>query len=376
MTTDRAEKLLSEVPLSDFEEVVRVITSDSLATLHGHPTWTSIGAVHNDQRTIGILKITGQANTRTGVEDWSCIAKIVDPSADLTNATVAWMNLDVEEQVYDLGLMITAICYRTQRLDNSVKLFWLEDLSGAPQSPWTLDQYVSAARHIGEFNGHMATNPPDLPFELPVDGHISRRKLGNNPEAVASLYENRTHPLIKEALGDVPPERVVQLSDLWGKLHEISPDLPHATAFGDCHARNLFPLADETVAVDWAGLADEPIGADISVLIGSGLSWGLDEALMIIENEPMIYDSYVSGLASSGWTGDLSNVRRGFFTHFPLYLNVSAVLSERIRSGHADRRREFVEARFGSTLEEIPRKMPPITAHIPAYVDELRQLLA
>ncbi len=379
---DRLAVILGGVSLSEFESVARSIFADPTVMLIGQPGWRTIDAVHNDRRTLGLAKVTGRAKTQNGILDWSCVIKVIDPSLG-ANVAAAWVNVDIEEQVYELGLMVDehlpfrpAKCFRTDRIDDGIKLFWLEDLSDAPHPPWSLDLYLTAARHVGEFNGQLALNPPELPFDLPVDVHRVRRNAGANLENVTSFYENRTDPIIMKALDGVPPESVVELSELWGKLHEVSPALPHGVVFGDCHARNLFPFKNETVAVDWAGLAFDPIGADVSVLIGSGLTWGIDEALMIVENERLIFDSYLSGLEAAGWSGDLLDVRRAFFTHFPLYLGFSAILPEWIRSGQIEVRRDFAEARYGATLEELPGRMPPITARIPGYVDELRGLLA
>lgn len=138
--------------------------------------------------------------------------------------------------------------------------------------------------------------------------------------------------------------------------------------------RDVSSTEFQSVAVDRAGLAMDPVGADTSVLIGSGLSWSLDEGLMIGENEPSIYDAYVSGLLDAGWTGDLRDVKRGFFTHFPLYLGIRPLIAEGVRAGTANNRRAFIETRFGMTLEEVSARMAPLVALIPRYVDELRQI--
>ena len=44
----------------------------------------------------------------------------------------------------------------------------------------------------------------------------------------------------------------------------------------------------------------------------------------IVENEKEIYESYIDGLKSSGWTGNLDHVRLGFCLHFFGYVLMNA----------------------------------------------------
>ncbi len=377
----RVQSILDGVSAAEVQQVARAVLESPDAAASGDHRWEELSAVHNDARTLAIVRCSGTASVGGQTGGWSCVVKVIDPSVE-ANVAAAWNDPTFEEKVYELGLLQDtgapfrpARCFRVSRPDENVKLFWLEDLGGAPQPPWSLDLYLGAARHIGEFNGRMALDPPDLPFELPVDVHRARRTASRHYANMDSLLELRSDPLVRTALGDVQVDTVIELSTLWGQVHEVSPRLPHGVVFGDCHARNLFPLEEETVAVDWAGLAVDPIGADVSVLIGSGLSWSIDEALMVVQNERQIFDAYVDGLRQAGWDGEYEDVRRAFFTHFPLYLSFSALLPVWIRSGGTKQQREFLEARFGAALEELPGRMPPLSAHIPSYAEELRRLL-
>lgn len=380
METD-AKSIIENIRPSELESVVRNETGEPAALVSGNHTWQAIDAVHNDQRTRAIVRVSGQAMVGGAIRDWSCVVKLIDPSLESGDAA-AWNDPTIEEKVYELGLFADsgvplrpARCFGISQVDERTKLIWLEDMGKAPQPPWTAGQYMSAARHAGEFNGLMTQEPPVLPFELPVDVHRARRNAMNGGPAIQSLLENSSHPLLRAALQDVPAESVAELDSLCGELHETTPRLPHGIAFGDFHARNLFPLGHETVAIDWAGLASDPVGADLSVLVGSGFSWGIDEAIMVGQSEPAIFEAYMDGLKASGWSGTRNDVRRAFFTHLPMYLAWAALLTDGIRSGRANARRDWVEARRGASFEEIPEKMAPIVALIPGYVSELRQLL-
>ncbi len=132
----------------------------------------------------------------------------------------------------------------------------------------------------------------------------------------------------------------------------------------------MFPLGSETVGIDWASLTIDPIGVDIGVLIGSALSWGVEEAQTITQNESAIFDSYVSGLESAGWTGDVQNVRLAFFGQFTGYLVFTGTMPIWVEE-YANR----IERRYGVSLEELPEHIAPVIALIPGYVEELKQLL-
>jgi hypothetical protein len=214
-----------------------------------------------------------------------------------------------------------------------------------------------------------------LPFDIPVDVHRQRKALVDFEFLLASLAENAAHPIVKTAYRDIPVELTLEFESLWEQLLEMTPTLPHGIAFGDSHARNLFPLGQETVAVDWAGLAQDPVGSDLSVLVGSGFTWGIDEAVMVAEHEPSIFESYVEGLKESGWRGERDDIRRAFFTHVPLYLCLTAQAPAAVATGRGERRRAFWERRTETTLEELPERVVPIIAPIPGYVSELRNLL-
>ncbi len=368
----------------EFRSVASRAIGDPEATPTGRPNWEDIDAVHNDQRTVAIVRCGGQAKTGSNLVDWSVVAKVVDLSMPI-NVAAEWMSPEIEEMIYELGLLANtgvpfqpAKCFGVSEIGGNKKLLWLEDLGKAPQPPWGLEQYVQVAGHLGRFNGLLATDPPDLPFPLPVDVHRARFRAVQKqvPEQIDSLRKHESLPLVKTAMQDVAVDDVSELDHLWSELIEVSSELPHGVAFGDCHARNLYPLASETVAIDWAGLASEPIGADLSVLVGSALSWGINEGIMVAQHEDEIFEAYVRGLRAGGWNGQASDVRLAFFTHLPLYLILSATLPASIATGKAEARRDWIEARRSSTFEEIPEQIAPILALTPRYVTELRNLLS
>jgi hypothetical protein len=180
-------------------------------------------------------------------------------------------------------------------------------------------------------------------------------------------------PMAKQAYPDTPVEVGVEIASLARPLLEHAKSLPHSISFGDSHSRNMFPVGSQTVGIDWASVSNEPTGPDIGVLIGSGLTYGVAEAVLIMENERRIYDSYVKGIQSSGWDGDLNDLRIGFFAQFIGYISTLAAVPEIIDNYHD--RREWIKGRFGVELEDVSRQVAPVIATIPGYVEEVKQLL-
>ena len=101
-------------------------------------------------------------------------------------------------------------------------------------------------------------------------------------------------------------------------------------------------------------------------VIGSAMV-RVSEAAMIIDNEKKVYESYAEGIESTGSTGDLADLRIGFFAQFIGYLSTLAAVPI-IMEDYRDRR-EFIKLRFGVELEELPEQVAPVIATIPKYVE-------
>ncbi len=373
---EQVEKILAGIDRATFETVARGALNDDTAILAATPEFEEINATHNDLRTIGIVKITGSATSAGQQQTWSSVVKIIDTKADSGVAAV-WVFPEIEEKVYELALLTDdglplrpARCYLAQTVEERFKLLWLEDLSDAPQPPWALEHFMSAANHLGQFNGYHSVNNTELPIELPCDIYHVRGSGILQMSRAEELVESKDIEFVRRLYRDTPVEAGTQLAVLFELALEKAKTLPHGLCFGDSHARNMFPFESETVGIDWASLTIDPTGVDIGVLIGSALSWGVEEAQTITQNESAIFDSYVSGLESAGWTGDVQNVRLAFFGQFTGYLVAWGTMPIWIGE-YANR----MEKRLGVSVDEIPEHIAPVIALIPGYVDELKQLL-
>ena len=380
---NQLEKLLASVSTTTFETVARGVLGDRSATLVRKPEFVEITSSHNDQRTIGIVKVSGRATTTVvgDQQDWSSVVKIIDPNVAIVGTDAArWVSVDIEQQVYELALFDDGVvpfrpakCYLSQSNRDGTRFLWLEDLSNAPQPPWNLAQFIRAANHLGKFDGHYAIPADQLPFHVPDDGFYLRWGTNKFVADARELVGARKSLRVRESYQDTPVESAVELAALANRLFKTALSVPHSLAFGDSHARNLFPTEPQTVGIDWTALANEPTGVDIGVLIGSALSFGVEEAQMIASSERDIYESYLAGLQSAGWPGDLRKVRIGFFAQFAGYLATLASVPVRL-SDYGDRR-DWIEQRFGVPFDDIHRHLAPVIALIPNYVEELNQLL-
>jgi hypothetical protein len=373
---EQVEKLLAGTNNETFTTVARGALGESLAELAGSPTFSEITSSHNDQRTIGIVKVSGQAMVGDQQHRWSSVVKFINPNVDEPGYGI----LDIERKIYEQGLFSdpnipfrAARFYKSNEDENGILSLWLEDLTSAPQPPWDLDQFSKSANHIGQFNGHNAQNNVHLPFETPRDQSATFWNVGRNPARSEELLEARDAPLVRQGYGDTPIEATVEFAELFTRVLQAGIEVPHTLSFGDCHSRNMFPVGEETVGIDWAAAAMEPNGSDAGRLIGSPLSYGVEEANMAGQNERAIFDSYVNGLKTAGWNGDVDEIRLGFFCQFGGYLTALGYVPINLETYRP--RQEWIEKRFGVPFDELVPHIAPIIALIPGYTEELRQLL-
>ena len=360
--------------------VARMVISDPTADV-GQILVEPIAAVHNDQRTVAILRVSGKAPQIGSLRPWSAIVKVIDPSIP-PDGSVAWNYPELEERVYAGNLFSVldvpfraAHCYMVERTSSGHMQFWLEDMTNAIHPPWTVDQYSRTAYNLGRFNGHYAVSG-QLPGELalPTNNFTARWQATNAAERLGQLGTYIDAKPVQSMFTAQQVATVVDVANFIDTFVTQTRSLPTALAHGDSHARNLFPVADHTVAIDWAGVANEPLGADAGVLIGSGLTWGVSEAQMIMENVESIYSRYVEGLMDSGWSGRPAAVRTGFFAQFAIYMIAISAFGVTLASGAAQRRRELYEARLGSSLESMPDRLGLFTPLLMRYFAEFRSM--
>jgi len=285
---EQVEKLLANTSDETFTTVARGVLDDESAKITSTPIFEEITTSHADQRTIGIVKVSGSATSNGTGRDWSCVVKIIDPNFDGTHQTSA--DIKNEVQIYELGLFTgdevplrAAKCYLTENHQDGLSSLWLEDLSNGPQPPWSVGLFKTAANHIGQFNGFHVAQNTKLPIDILSNNFLWRHQRNDLKANAAELIQKRDTDIVRAAYAESSVESAVQFFELVAQLLEIGPSLPRGLAFGDTHARNLFPVGNQTIGIDWGTIGMEPLGCDFGVLIGSGLSYGVSEAALVIQ---------------------------------------------------------------------------------------------
>jgi hypothetical protein len=114
-----------------------------------------LSAHHYDNRTLGMLHISGQAAEVGGpARDWSCVVKVLDlgqPPRAINFVDPAHEVLVYRNQVFatdDLSFR-PARSYRVGGGSDGTTLRWLEDLTGLRTPPFTIDELGTIATHLG-----------------------------------------------------------------------------------------------------------------------------------------------------------------------------------------------------------------------------------
>jgi hypothetical protein len=205
------------------------------------------------------------------------------------------------------------------------------------------------------------------------DGFAERWNSTGFDERLKEFPNFANAPAWRVAFGDLPSSIVPELYGLLGQLVAQAATLPHAVAFGDLAAGNVFLKGDETVAVDWASLTVDPIGVDGGCLAGSPLTWAGGATIAAAETE--LFEAYLSGLHEAGWTGNRDVVRRAFLCLYGIYQLYCGLMP--VYCGKLDPfPRVFLEARFKTSLETIPEVVAGVIRRFPATIAEVRRLLA
>ena len=273
--------------------------------------------------TAGIFHVSGHAQTSAGQTTWSAVVKALGvpehPSPDAPENPLREIKVYESRVFANLCGGVRAAHYYGLQEQDGVQFLWLEDLTQAPQPPWHAQQFTEAARHLGQFNGHWsAAQLPDWNW-LSQLGFRSRFHNSNSQQALEQLLKQRDHPLVQRF---APPEVIPALVRLWDESHALlmrAEEMPKGVCHLDCHPKNLFPIHEShnesyTVAIDWVKVGIGSLGIDIGHLLASPMTWlelSPDEAQQL---KNPIYAAYMSGLTSTGWSGNEAGVRLTYLT--------------------------------------------------------------
>jgi hypothetical protein len=357
MTADVADTL-KKMTVEELRPIVSQVLGEDVVDV-GPFSVAKIGrsAGHS---TVGIFRVAGVAKTAAAERNWSTVIKGLGapehPRAGFEPAPLKEVEIYRSRVFAELcGGVRAPHCYAIQPCDD-MHLVWQEDLSGAPQPPWTYDQFIETARHLGQFNAHWPESAlPEWPWLSQVGFRGSFYSLHTQQrfEHFPSLHE---HPLARQFAS---PDVIQELMQLWKDLDTLLAQAernPKGVCHRDCHPKNLFPMHDAdgisyTIAIDWTKIGIDCLGLDIGHLIASPILWQeltSEEAAALVEP---VFAAYVKGLAEAGWVGNPEEVRFTFLTR----LTCNAVNCVGLISGAIDNLqwRQKLERMVGFPIEEL-----------------------
>ncbi len=272
-------------------------------------------------RGVGTWRLRGDAAVGDKSREWALVLKGWAPTEENTHPD-AWDWPNREAELYlsgNLEALPPGVraprCFDSLVREDGSIWIWLEDLGDAGH-PRSLDDYVTAARHLGRFNGAFLAGWP-----LPAGQGLGRTWLARWVEAAAPemalLLDGIDHPRVRAAY---PPKIVETFGALWmsrrhllDRLDRLPATFCHRDAFG----RNLFLREDdagdvETIAIDWEFAGIGFPGEDLTALVAATAMF-MDIATEDIE--PLERDAmtaYLVGLRETGWSGNPADVHTAY----------------------------------------------------------------
>jgi hypothetical protein len=379
---ERLETILRSIPDHDISQAAAGALGAPGAVVHGLPVLTEITAPHADARTIGIVQVSGLAAVPGdgSLRRWSSVTKLIDMVVEgvFSDATIPANEETVYERRLFTGMGLgfrPAHCHHISHPSETLKVLWLEDLTGAKGPPFEVDELRQMVRHLGEWNAANLANPPALGFEIRRDYPIRRWNHWKFPVRTAELAKIGDDPMLRAMYARQPLELANEFADVLGTLNARSAMLPHVLSFGDGPVGNYFYTPEETIAVDWSGLSEDVVGADGGCFIGSALTWGQRFA-DIAAQERELFESYADGLMPKGRKSDRAALRAGYLSHLTFYLASIVVFPTIVSGPYRLLPRDFLERRFGMPIEEIGDEAARIIDRLPSYIAEARELMA
>jgi hypothetical protein len=309
---------------------------------------------HNVKGGIGggqLVRITGTATNRGDDQLWSVFLKVLRRGAEPERMNFAPDGWKREALAYQSGVlsdlvggMEAAVCYHIDARSDTEMWMWFEDLSGETDTPWSLDRYGLAARHLGQLNGHYLNEPslPASPWQFDAFDLQAVKRDGS----IEDFRSEKDDPLIQRL---VPPARHSMIFHLWEKresyLAKLYDRLPQTFGHMDAGRFNLFSRVGSdgqpaTVAIDWAQIGVAPIGKEIKPLAVNSVAWGYVEEELAPELDQIVFHGYIDGLRDMGWSGDPRLARYGYTMLMAMHLLRGALPTKERLVDYSDERLE------------------------------------
>ena len=283
---------------------------------------------------LGVWKLTGHATLSGETRPWALVLKGWETTAFSIEQT-SWKWPYREVRAYTSGLLeeipggIRAPrCLGTVVRPGESEWVWLELISDDADRRWTLDHFAIAARKLGEFNGsYLGSRPlPEAPW---LSCQWTRQKVESAALGLGKFEHMTAHPLVARAF---PPVVVNAIRRMWdgspAGLDTLNA-LPQTFCHLDAFRRNVFfsgivPASMDAYVIDWAFSGIAAVGEEISPLVLASLFFSEYPAEQVEILSSTVFESYVNGLQSAGWSGDPELVRTGYMASIAMRYGVGS----------------------------------------------------
>jgi hypothetical protein len=204
-------------------------------------------------------------------------------------------------------------------------LLWIEEARDRYGPRWPLEQYASAARCLGRFNGAYLAGRP-IPEYAWLCGPATLRGMLEHFAGLLDVIsdpEAWQQPLVRRAVAAAAPERLLRLWFDRAPLLDALERLPQTLCHKDAWRRNMFAppgLAgrDELTLIDWSYVGRGEVGMDAGDLFAASYSLFGVEPCEPSELDRVVFENYLEGLYSAGWNGDRRSARFGYAAYAAL----------------------------------------------------------
>jgi hypothetical protein len=328
-----------------------------------------------------VFRLQGEAEDAGETLPWSLILKVVRPTENASDPGGIWY-WKREALAYQSGMLhrlpggnITApTCYAVnERPDGSIWL-WLEDVKEDIDSPWSVEQYAVAARHLGQFNGAFLAGQA-LPSESWITHNWLRKYVENAAPMVEFIRSNPNHPIVMKLY---PGDALAQILATWDEheaILDVLDHLPQVFCHQDAFRGNLFNRQGKTVVIDWGYLGTAPVGTELVALVLGSVGMFRIPVDTVEELDQRCFESYLQGLREAGWSGDAKLVRMGYAISCLLRYPIGGSVGEALPRFLDQEGRSKMETTFDRSADEMEKTDPALVAYYQRLIPEALKLL-
>jgi hypothetical protein len=338
----------------------------------------------------GMYRFAGSALVDGRAAPWSSILKVVrldassfNPAARELDHPLYW---EREALVYQSTLLddlpggVTAPrCLAVMRRPGDSLWLWLDEARDRYGPQWPLEQYASAARCLGRFNGaYLAGRPiPEYPW---LCGPATLRLMLEHFASLQDVIRDQwawQQPLVRRVLPASTADRLLRLWADRAPLLDALERLPQTLCHKDAWRRNMFAppgltSRDALVMIDWAYVGRGEIGLDAGDLFAASYSLFGVEPCEPRELDRVVFENYLEGLRAAGWNGDRRAARFGYAAYAALKYGWLVFW---LRDAGNERAHGMWERLTGRPMAEYVENQGRLVAYLLDLADEARGLL-